>query len=93
MCYIVPAEHSGELHVPAVQRVAGHFLDIHVQEGAGDEEQNVRRDSRAVPSRQRQVSDYTILSTICPLLFLTHKHNYRTTHMHFNRAQRKPTRE
>ena len=35
-------DHVGKLHVLAVQRVPRHLLDLHVQEGAGDKEQNIR---------------------------------------------------
>ena len=45
-----------KLHLLAIHRVSCHFLDLHIQKGAWNEEQNVRGDSGSVQTWQREVS-------------------------------------
>lgn len=85
--YIINAEYPGELHIPAVQCAVSHILDLHVQEGPGDEEQNIRRDSRSVPTRQRKVS-YCKCTSVCRLIIFTYVYEKYTQYI---RAQRKST--
>ena len=42
------ADNAGELHVSAVQRLPGNLLGLHLQQGPGDEEQDLRWDCHSL---------------------------------------------
>lgn len=55
LIFLLFSDRAGELHILAIQRILSHILDIHVQEGTGDQKQNLRGDLGSLPSQQRQV--------------------------------------
>jgi len=52
----VITEFIGELHVPSIQCISCHLLDLHIQEGSWDEKQDIWRNTCTIQAWEWQVS-------------------------------------